>query len=767
MPVTDRIDDDATSDALQDDDGITGSLTPDSGYLKVKFRNATKINELWSRQIEKTLADYIDIDARRKANLDAHEGLPTMGEMIVINTTKRNTNQQAAWFLQALLSKKPIMTTKALEVGKIELLIPNEQGAIEPTEFTFEEEAEALQALTDFYLENKVDFRSELRTVIDDAVRDQNRPPIFKVIHEDRTDQQPKQGMQNLRPFAGDESGRLREIVIDPMLGEVKDGCPTRLVAIPPERFFLPPPYSDVQTAPFCFQEYELDTATVKSNLANGKWDLAGALDDPDVDADSIIQQIVARASTPEELDMLRRDGRHANDPTATHRMFELWFFMPFAAEETQAPALPATQLEAAEPAVEPLPAPKPKFEWRSLCATVHWPSRRIMVCIDNPWWTKRRPFFPIYTKKRPHSFAGVSGTEDGAALQNLISQLYHLGLQNKIIRNTCVFPVKIGSPTWTQLNAPGYKLRPGNIVGFRNKDDFMAVPMGSPIESLSDEISLLLAEDEKMSVVTSTDRGQVPNRTPNQTVQSVESLAKMQPATQLDLIRECIAPAVKFYVQALIQYNTQLVIPFRNPVTSALIARVINFPMIQVTEQFAWSVTATADDLTDEALFNQSTLLSSQVIVPFNDRVMLMAKGGWSPLPAAPPMPGMPPSPPQMPPAPIIEMTTNMILGERRMAARALRHAKVSPDDYLLTEAFIRGMPLMLAKSLQIAQTPPPGGSPDGQQQQIPAANPGAAVPGAEGGATPPPAMGGQPGNGNPAGGVTPGGPPPPFGGA
>lgn len=711
--------DDLTSEDVQDD-GLSGQIVADEGgYFRASFAKVEEVNQTYARLIEATLEDYKEIDQKRQANLDAHEGRPERGETIVIPIAKRDTNQQLAWVVTQIFAKKPLITVRPLEAGHIDLMALDESG--NPTELTVttEDEAKSLQDLLDFYLRDKVHLKKVLRPWATEIFRDGRRPPVLKVVHEPR--EMPKRGRLNAEPL--DATRKLWQITTEPVLQEVKDGCATRIECIPAERFFVPLPYCDVQTAPFVFQEYEVDTPTVKSNLKSGKWDLCGA----EIDEETI-ELICSGASNKEELEKTRKDGRTPIDPIKTHRMFELWFFFPFAQGFD----------EFGDPVVE----------WKSFCAPFHWPSKMMMTCYDNPHWTKMRPFFPGYMQQIPHSFSGWSTTENVAPFQRLISQLFHLQVQNMVMRNMSVIGARETSNTYKFLKNPKNKLRPGLVFPYDDETDFTMKPLGSPIESMANEITFLNVEAEKITVVSQFDRGQIPNRTPAQTVAAIENIAKMQPAMQLDSIRETIGDCVKMFTQTLIQYApTGITIPFRESKKTALIARVVNFPRELITEQFAFEVTATADDMTPEALFNQH-MANSKNISEFNNEMMSVGAAVWQP---------------NVPP-PLILGGTKAILGKRRITAKLLELSGLDPDDYLVTENEINAIPLELMQIEQVAQQGQEEAM--GGNEQVPPPGGGGAIPGAEGGGGPMGEMEGQPGNGQSAGAGPPATPPQNAGG-
>lgn len=727
------------SDALED--GVSGTLTPtpDGSYVRVSFTRTTReaIEPLYQKLIDLVLHDYERIDQKRERNLMAHEGTPEKGETIVIPIAKRDTNQQLAWLLTTLF-KDPLITVRPLEAGHIEIIAEDEYGNPVSKMVTTEEEAAALGQLINFYLRDRIAFKRTARVWITELLRDGNRPPILKVLHEQRemqvgsigasayqAPQPPEQasGQLALPPAPGIEDGMLGALGAEqgaehsddpnfssallperaliqpvdvpfapdtrltlstsPLLSRVRDGEPTRIECIPGDKFFVPFPDHDIQSAPFVFQEFEESTVTLKSKLGDGTYDLTlppGEEPEPDV-----VELILSGASNLDAMRKHRIDGRTPLDPQLMHRLFELWFYYPFAEGNDEATGAPV-------------------FSMRSFCAVYHWQSKRFLNCYENPYWHGRRPFHAGFMQQRPFSFSGYSTTENVAPFQRLISQLFHLQVQNMVQSNVKVFLVRKTSSTFKFLNGKGNKLRPGLVIPFDEKDDVSPHQLGSNIDSMSAEISFLNNESEKMSVVTQYDRGSIPNRTPAATVAAVENLAKMQPAMVLDSIRDTISDVVKMYVQTLIQYSpTGLVIPFQDPDTTSILRQVIHFPRQMIIDQFAFDVTATAEDETPDALFAKDMQYGQQ-LDNFNNVVMTIGSAIWQ----------------QGTPPPLINIGTKLIIGRRNMMARMFKHAKLNPDDYLPTKAELESVPKQLLElQLRMQRSAPQGAGVQGQPAQ------------------------------------------------
>lgn len=716
--------DDLTNDEGRES-GLSGVLVPDgSGYRRAIFTETTleAVTKTFSDAIDSVLKDYGTIDEKRKQNLDAYEGKSDKGEAITIPVVKRDANQQLAWLLDRLFSKDPFITVRAIEAGDVQVVVKDENGVAYLDMVTTEDEARALQSLVNYYLKDKIGFKKTVRTFVSELLRDGNRPPVLKVCHEPREYETP---MLDVTLGAEDAEGRktIEKIAKDPIYKTVKDGEPTRIEVVPGDKFFIPLPEYSIEAAPFVFQEFEEDAQTTKDKIARGVYDFCKEAPDSEE-----IEMVLCGVGKREDLEKYRVDGRIPTDPLKKSRRFEIWLDYPFAS------------IEEPEPSDDPLaPAPEPGIVVKMVrfCAVFDWPTKKFLNCYENNYWHQRRPFFAGKMQERPFSFAGYSTSENVGPFQNLISQLFHLQIQNAVIANMKVFKVKKGTSAHAQMRKKNFKLRPGKIIDVDEKDDVTSDPLGSPIGSLSAEIAHLNNESEKMSVVTEFDRGAVPSRTPVGTVDAAQSVAKMQPAMVLDSIRETISDAVKCFVQTLIQFSPEgISIPFKDPQTKALVEQIISFPRDVVIGQFAFDVTATAEDETPQALMTRDLMLGAE-LSKTNAEMMTVASQVW--------IPGVPP--------PFQIFGTKVILGKRRMMARLLEYAKLNPDDYLPLEKEIESVPIQLLQLQQMMMQQSQIGGPG-----VPAIGGGgdlSGVPGIEGGLGP---MEGQP---DVEGGFS-GGPPP-----
>lgn len=703
--MTNYRDDFTSADAREG--GVSGILVPDDdGYLRAIFTDATRehLRKTFTQIFKTTVNDHEPINARREGNLKAYEARTEKGEAITLPVVKRDVNQQLAWHLDAIFSKKPPFTATALDNDPQEILVDQGDGrGAQVVMIAGDEYAKQLQELVNYYLLHRVGFKKTARAWILALLQDGNRPPVLKVIYEERERQ--SGGLNVVR----NNDGQIERIEKDPVFRTVKDGEPTRIEAIPGDKFFVPLPYDDIQRAPFVFQEFEEDPVTTKDKIARGIYDFCRA-NGPDQNE---IDLVLSGCKSPSDLDKWRADGRIPTDPLRTGKFYELWFDYPFAEPVTNEDGAIGSEIT-----VRMVP----------FCAVVHADTGFFMNCYENNRWDRKRPFFAGRQQDRPFSFSGYCTAENVAPFQTLMTQLFNAQLQNLAVNSVATFGFREGSPTARFFKA-GAKLRPGLIYPFADPDDILVKPLGSPVASMSQEIAYLGNESEKMSVVTEYDRGAVPNRTPVGTVNAVDAQAKMQPRMALDNIRDTIGEVIECFVRTLAQFNPDGVrVPFRDPTTAdGIEIKTVGFPIEWREGMFSFSITATGDEETAQSLTMRDIMFGDQ-----QSKIV----GEWMSIMNATMQPDTPP--------PLAIMGMTMIRGRRNMFARVLSHNGLNADDYMPTQRQIEQLPLelqqlqMIAQKQQMMQQQPEmmqGGMGGGQ---IPTPD--------GGGAVPPPSSGPQP---------------------
>jgi hypothetical protein len=681
----------------------SGSLVPGvNGYLRAVFSETVypEIKKSFGQIIANTKKEYEPIDARREANLKAYEAASGTGEAITIPVIKRDVNQQLAWILDAILSKEPPFTVRALDNDPVPVLAGSED-APELIPIPADEYAEQLQALVNFYLLHKIGFRRTLRSWVHELLRDGNRPPILKVIYEDR--EREELGLSVVK----DDDGKIVRIEKDPVYRTVRDGEPARIEGIPGDKFFVPFPSDDIQRAPFVWQEFEEDTATIKDKIARGVYDFCREKPDRDV-----VDRVISGCKTTEDLDRWRGDGRRVIDPIKTHKLYEMWFDYPFAELVPGQPAVPESIDPATGEATPGTPATEDEVTVRMVpfCAVIHAESLEWLNCYENFRWDRKRPFFAGRMLDRPYSFAAYSTTENVAPFQRLITQLFNAQLQNIAVSNVATVGVREASPAWRFFKTNGMKIRPGTVWPFAQPDDVNMQPLGKPVGSMAPEISFLNSEAEKMSVVTQYDRGAIPGRTPVGTVNAVDELAKMQPRLVLGSIRETLSEVIECFVRTLAQFYPEGVdVPFRDASTSdGVEVKRIGFPVEWRDGIFTFDITATGTEETAQALTMRDLMLSKEVST-FNGEMLSIVSSAF--------MPGTPP--------PIMLLASKIIGGRRNMLAEVFKHNKLNVDNYLPPLKQIESLPLELMQlqmMAQMAQGGDPNVLPAGGEDAVPA---------------------------------------------
>lgn len=733
--MADYADDLTKAETLEGD--VSGQLVPnEDGYLRAVFTDTTReyLKRTFRQSMSQVVKDHTDINARREANLKAYEAGHVPGQAIDLPVVKRDVNQQYAWHLDAIFSKEPAFTARALDNDDVPLVVDEGDGegaqlATKPAD----EYAKELEALINFYTLHKIGFKKSFRAWLLELLRDGNRPPIFKVIHEHR---ERMDGGLNI-VLNGD---KIASIEKEPAYRKVKDGESVRIEVIPGDKFYVPFPYDDIQKAPFVFQEFEESAVAIKDKIARRVYDFCrdGA---PPAD---VLDLVLSGAKSQSEVEKWRADGRRPQDPSKDVDLYELWFDCPFSELVPGTPATPDS-IDPETLAVIPGEPEIPEeivTRMVPMCATVHKESGEWLNCYENYRWDKIRPFFAGRMQDRPFSFSAYSTGENVAPFQRLMSQLFNSRLKNIAVANVKTFGVREGSPSWRYFNKYGFKLVPGQMWPFGAPDDVKSEPLGTPIESNSGEIAFLNSEAQKMSVVMDHDRGEVQNRTPVGTVTFADSLAKVQPRAVLDQIRDTIGDVLKCLVRTLAQFNPGgMRVPFRDPITKDLVeVKVVGFPLEWRDGAFEFDIAATGSEETAQSLSATYVMLSGEVST-FNTELMQTVAASMTPNPEN----GMLPPPPLM----MLAMTT--IINRRNILARVFHQNKLNADEYLPTVAQLKQLPLELMDLQMFAQQQQGGAN-------VSAPPPGGGVPGGEalgGGVS---GMEGPPGDA----GISPGGVPP-----
>ncbi len=182
-----EIDDLASPEVVGDD--VSGRLeVGQNGYLRAIFTDTTReaLRTTFRRLTSAAVEDHAELNKRRDANHQAYEAQFVPDRAITIPVLKRDTNQQQAWLLDSVFSKDPPFSVRALDNDPVTVLVETTPGYPEEVVLGADEYAKQLQALVNFYTVHKIGFKKTFRTWVLEMLRDGNRPPILKVVFEER-----------------------------------------------------------------------------------------------------------------------------------------------------------------------------------------------------------------------------------------------------------------------------------------------------------------------------------------------------------------------------------------------------------------------------------------------------------------------------------------------------------------------------------------------------------------------------------------------------
>jgi hypothetical protein len=382
----------------------------------------------------------------------------------------------------------------------------------------------------------------------------------------------------------------------------------------------------DAQTASALFEKRPHSNSDLWQGIKANRYDFCREDREQGPDPEQI-KKVLGMSENLQESDIAAQlaqiDRRVANDPQKRHDVREVWFFYPIKRTvETQAPPDPLAVDELGQP-LPPKTIQTDTIEIRSLCGTLHVRSKTWLNLYVNPYWHGKRPYIPFFMRKRPHRFSGASSVGDIAPLQKLVSQIFHLQIQNGVQQNVKLFLIRNNTITWRWFEKRAGRVAPGDRVPFDDPTDVAPVQLGSPVQSMASEITFLSGEADRLAV--ERDYTDIPGRTPAATMAQFESMAKMQPQAILRGIRRRISDAVVMYLQTVAQFHQYQTIPFLDPQTNSTVKKLIGFPRETIENHFAFDVTATGDDDTPQAKIEKTTLLLQQTDMANESTLKLM----------------------------------------------------------------------------------------------------------------------------------------------
>lgn len=703
--------------------GTSGSLETDPVSGQRRFVPTPQVKETIEAYISRHLEATVlyceqNLHPKWRKRIDAYDGTTPedKGKMITIPIAKRDMNQQWAWLSNALLAKDPVASVKPRSDKKFTVPRYDDEGniAIEPAPQPapmpmmggmppmgggmpmgmggmMPPQSPPMQPAFDELgcedaaqeIEDRLKWELQ-RVQFEDLLDDEILPDVLSV------------GVAFIKQCYEIPSKTLyeRTLAFDPATKKfvwgakpkhVETGSPIFPRAVSPFNIFLPVGQLDLQESPLFFEKREIDQMDFTAAIENGEYDFCLPKNQS---PDEALKDAVYE--TQDCQDEMSREAIR-NDHCRKQEVYETYLRYPLRFKDD------TTGQE--------------RTEIVDLCAVFHRKAKKLLRCYENDLPDKMRPYVACYMRQKPHEWDFYSTVDDVLAFQNLESQLFHLQVQNMVMSNVKVFLVRKNSPPDKWFIERNGRVKPGDRIPYEDPTDISAQPLGTPIGSMSAEISFLNNEAEKMSVVNQFDRGQVPNRTPGSTVEQVQGLAKMQPGQILRRLRRHINRSLMQFVQMLAHYAPE---GTKVPVNGGT-SKLVRFPLEQITpEDFDVHLTATAEDESNQAEFERDVMLSKQ-IAEENMAVLQLL--------------GMLMNPQTPPPFQKFLMTL-LIRAERILESQMVKGRKDAADWIITEKEVIAAMDWLTQMA---AQTPPPQEPPQqegAEPNAVPDAGTGGGVP-------------------------------------
>jgi hypothetical protein len=562
-----------------------------------------RVEKYLAAQIKATRQNYTNVWAKRAENIKAYEAISDKGEAITLPVSRAQVNQQHAWLIERVFDADPVISIRPLGDGDWPILSKDKDtGLVQPAIATSSDVAADSQALIHYKWTYRLPMRKVLSDWLMEALIDGTVPAVVKLVHDDYSYQVTDRGepQDKLDPLTKEPvtnaRGQRVQIIDAPQYRTVHAAESVQIANVPGDMFLVPFGHLDIQRAPWIEMVTEPPTSQIRQNFSGEKpkynfcTEPGTELDPAEVEAVLYAAEVDDEAPKRGRRAVNRIDKRVPIDPAKTHTVGEVFFRWPILSPEN--------------PNV---------IEWHELVGEFHEKTGKLLCCSTLDTWNGQRPFIDYFQRQRPNAYSGTSTNEDVAPFQRYMSNLFHLQVQNMVMRNVSVFFVRKGSSSHTFLK--GKSLRPGDIVPFDDAGDIEAKPLGTPIESIASEISFLKTGAVEMGLSTQYDSATADlSRVTAGAFQQQQDLSKMQPKQIYATFAGRVGALALAYLQTLIQYAPEQTIPSFGSKSDSVLARVIQLPRIMVTDQFAFGVTATTSDQTPEAMLQEDLMLMGEI---------------------------------------------------------------------------------------------------------------------------------------------------------
>lgn len=587
---------------------VSGRIQVDAdGYehfIPASPEDKARLDAYISEELEAAIKDSEETWNRALKNRKAFNAMSDRDELLTIPICKRDALQQIAWTYNTLTRKKPIVSVTPDEPGEMQVIVPQEVDdpflgkRIEPKAMTLtsEDEAKGLEDLLQFKLLKRQDFKKKLATVVSDCIKGET--PTYLKVHYCRDEKVVRQREIVEEPVRTEEGVTVATKkalrVVDK---RVPIGESARIDCVPVYNIAMVADALDPEEAPLVGEKKYQDSTALRAKISSGEYNLAPAYGSEECEA------LLRRRGSVYDADSSSKglasvSGSMANAPREMHDVWHVKFYFPAKLIDIN----PETGEE------------ESRIEVLSLCGDYHRAARTALSAYLNPYWHGGRGLFPFFQRQSTHQFVGESTVEDVAPFQRLASAIFHSQLANARQANMKAYLVRRGSAAWSWFDQN--EVRPGSRIPFDDEKDVQPYQIGSDFRSMEPELSLVFSEAARLTNVGDYDRNLANiSRTSTSTFMASQESGKQQPSMVLDLMREGLSRVLTAYVQVLQQfspYGEQ--IPFQDEKTKAAISKAVYFPREAITTQFGFTITASAEDQSQEAEFEQNMMLLQQI---------------------------------------------------------------------------------------------------------------------------------------------------------
>lgn len=632
--------------SLVEPDSKSGKFEPDPNdeliQRYVPEPNELKdINSYLAKEIKQAWDD--DTPGRNKCVelLRQYRAMPDKADDLPkLQLVKRAVKQNVAVIKRTILGKKPLVTVTPDSNKSIDVLVNDPQFGPMTITKTSEEQAQALEYWLQYKLTKKIPFDEIVEVGAKEAKRGQT-PTYFKIcrVNETRTVRGPAFGKQ----------GSLSVTFEGKRDFDVADGEQTKWLNVSRYSVLMPADEQDLQKSRWVREFLPESSDDLRASLYNGNDFLIDA--GPRRSAwKAFIEQGVETEQPRSEQQQAMMARRYPSTPVGFQPVSEVYFFwnVPMVQTFTVVDGETGEQVEKTRKTIKKL----------SFVGRWHEKHEKLMSMIRLPYDHGERPLIPIFDDKEPFRFAGESLAEDAAGHQAIITGLKNSEAQAGLVTTTPVIFYKPGSVAGEFL-MDAKKVEAGDMIPRQMEDEVECKNLGDRPISMLGLIEHFHRDYENQFQIGSLQLGQsVKSHVSGGALAQTLNQGETQASMFLDSYRVALGKAIKMYVQTEQQYRRfGEVIPFDDetkaildatleqsgqPPTSPEDGVAVRFPLKPIHNEFAFNITATSDDRSEQNDFERlmgmkkmvdaDSAVTAQMLAPLPQIVAAVATGQLQP---------------------------------------------------------------------------------------------------------------------------------------